>query len=221
MGLTIVAVVLGGIITILVTIRSENLRKPNLEIRIVPPVDVAYKGRPATQARFLGLELINKPLPRWARWMSRNAAIQCHGTITFHHLDGQNVFGRAMPIRWSGSPELIAMPLVVDDKHIFIADPARFTLAPRIDVYPGEAERLDVASRFDNEDECYGWSNESYFSNPIWRNPDWELSSGRYLVEATVISAGDKCTGTFRLINDVAQQDFRVEPSLPSDFVRD
>jgi len=37
----------------------------------------------------------------------------------------------------------------------------------------------------------------------------------------TVISAGDKCTGTFRLINDVAQQDFRVEPSLPSDFVRD
>jgi len=113
------------------------------------------------------------------------------------------------------------MRLVVDDKHIFIADPARFTLTPRIDVYPGEAERLDVASRFDNEDECYGWSNESYFSNPVWRNPDWKLPSDRYLVKVTVISAGDKCTGIFRLISDVAQQDFRVEPSLPSDFVCD
>jgi len=221
MGLTIVGVVLGAIIAILITIWLENLRKPNLEIRIASPADVQYKGSPATQARFLGLELINKPLPRWARWMSRDAAIQCHGTITFHHLDGQNVFGRAMPIRWSGSPEPIAMRLVVDDKHIFIADPARFTLTPRIDVYPGEAERLDVASRFDNEDECYGWSNESYFSNPVWRNPDWKLPSGRYLVKVTVISAGDKCTGIFRLINDVAQQDFRVEPSLPSDFVCD
>lgn len=221
MGLTIVGVVLGAIIAILITIWSENLRKPNLEIRIASPADVQYKGRPATQARSLGLELINKPLPRWARWMSRDAAIQCHGTITFHHLDGQNVFGRAMPIRWSGSPEPIAMRLVVDDKHIFIADPARFTLTPRIDVYPGEAEHLDVASRFDNEDECYGWSNESYFSNPVWRNPDWKLPSDRYLVKVTVISAGDKCTGIFRLINDVAQQDFRVEPSLPSDFVCD
>lgn len=221
MGLTIVGVVLGAIIAILITIWLENLRKPRLEIRIAPPADAQYQGRPATNARFVGLELTNRPLPRWARWMSRNAAIQCHGTITFHHLDGQNVFGRAMPLRWSGSPEPIAMRLVAGDKHIFIADPARFTLTPRIDVYPGEAERLDVASRFDNEDECYGWSNESYFSDPAWRNPDWKLPSGRYLVKVTAISAGEKCIGIFRLINDVGQQDFRIEPALPTDSVRD
>ena len=183
MGLTVVEVVLGAIIAILITIWVENLRKPKLELRIAPPTDVQYQERPATQARFLGLELVNRPLPRWARWMSRDAVIQCHGTITFHHLDGQNVFGGAMPIRWSGLPEPVPMRLVVDGKHIFIADPARFTPTPRIDVYPGEAERLDVAGRFDNEDECYGWSNESYFSDPVWRNPDWRLPSGRYLVQ--------------------------------------
>lgn len=221
MGLTVVEVVLGAIIAILITIWVENLRRPKLELRIARPTDVRYQGRPATQARFLGLELVNRSLPRWARWMSRDAAIQCHGTITFHHLDGQNVFGRAMPIRWSGSPEPVPMRLVIDDKHILIADPARLTLTSRIDVYPGEAERLDVAGRFDNEAECYGWSNESYFSDPVWRNPDWRLPSGRYLVKVTVISAGQICTGVFRLINDVAQQDFRVEPALPGDYVRD
>lgn len=222
MGLTVVEVVLGAIVAILTTIWVENLRKPKLGLRIAPPHDTQYQSAPARKARFLGLELVNKSLPCLARWMSRNAASQAHGTITFHHLDdGQNVFGRAMNIRWSGSPEPVAMRFAVDDKEILVADPARFTLTPRMDVYPGETERLDIAARFDNEPECYGWSNENYLSDPVWRNPNWKLPSGRYLVKVTVISAGQKCTGLFRLINDVPQKDFRVELTLPVDSVRD
>jgi hypothetical protein len=91
----------------------------------------------------------------------------------------------------------------------------------RIDVPPGEAQRLDVAARFDAEDECYGWNNESYFSDPVWRNPDWRLNSGRYLVRVTIVSTGDKCVGLFRVINDVSRHDFRIENSLPNDVVRD
>jgi hypothetical protein len=221
MGLTLVAVVLGAIVAIGITILLEVLRKPKLELRIAPPVDAQYQGRPATRARFLYLELINKPLPVLARWMTRNGALQCHGTVAFHHLDGQSVFGRVMPIRWSGLPEPVPLHFVVDDKHVLLLDPLKLTLTQRVDVYPGEAERLDVAARFDNEPECYGWSNESYFSDPIWRNPNWRLPSDRYLVKVTIISAGEKCRGIFRLINDVVQQDFRVEPALSSDSVRD
>ena len=219
MGLTVIEVILGAIVAIIITIWVENLRKPRLELRMAPPIDVQYKGRPAKQARFLHLELANKPLPRWARWMSRAAAVQCHGIITFHHLDGQNVFGRTMPIRWTGSPQPLPLRAVVDGKRILIEDPARFTLSPRMDVYPGESQSLDVAARFDNEDECFGWSNESYFSSPVWRNPNWRLPSDRYLVKVTVISAGEKCTSVFRLINDVPQQDFRVEPALSTDSI--
>jgi hypothetical protein len=227
MGLTILEVVLGAIIAILITIRVEKLRKPELELRIAPPKDIEYQDRPATVARFTGLELVNKPLPRWARrWMSREAAMQCHGTITFYHLDdGQNVFGRVMRIRWADailSPEPIPIRGFVDSVQITIIDPTRFTLESRIDVHPGEDERqrLDVAARFDNEDECYGWNNESYLSDPPWRNPNWKLSKGRYLVRVTVLSAGEKCTGIFRLVNDVAQQDFRIEPVLSTDSIR-
>jgi hypothetical protein len=71
--------------------------------------------------------------------------------------------------------------------------------------------------KFNNEPECYGWCNLNYFSNPQWRNPDWKIPPGRYLVKVVVVSADQRCEGVFRLINDVAQQDFRLEPRQPQD----
>jgi hypothetical protein len=88
-------VIAGAIIAILIATGVEYLRRPNLSLEIEnPPQDVAYHpGRPATHARYLRLRLINNSLPLWARWMIRAPALQCRGTVTFHHLDGQNVFG--------------------------------------------------------------------------------------------------------------------------------
>jgi hypothetical protein len=220
MGLTILEVVLGAVASILITILVEDLRKPHLDIQISDYADKEYENRPAAKARFLYLRLVNKSLPSCFKWMTRETALQCHGWISFHHLDGQNVFGRSMPIRWSGSPEPTPISLMVNDKQVLIIDPARLTLESRVDVPAGEAEVFDVAARFDNEEECYGWSNESYFSDPVWRNPNWRLLEGRYLVSTTVVSAGQKVTKLFRLINDVPQRDFRLEPPLKADKVR-
>ncbi|GAB4374931.1 MAG: hypothetical protein Kow0042_19920 [Calditrichia bacterium] len=111
------------------------------------------------------------------------------------------------------------MSIAIDNQRILVFDPSRFTLTPRIDVYPGESERLDVAAKFDDETECYGWSNESYFSEPAWRNPNWRLPTGRYLVKITIVSAGEKFSRIFRLVNDVPRQDFRIESALPDDKV--
>jgi hypothetical protein len=190
-----------------------------MELRLALPTNIEYQNHPARNVRFLGLELVNKPLPRWAGWMARNTALQCHADITFHHLDGQNVFGRTMIGRWSGSPEPAPILFRIGDNSVMISDPSKLTT--RIDVPPGEIQRLDIAAKFDSERECYGWSNESYFSNPVWRNPNWCLSEGRYLVRVAIVSAGEKCMCTFRLINDVPRQDFRIEKSLPNDVVHE
>ncbi len=221
MGSTILEIVLGALVAIFLTIWIEYLRKPKLFLRIAPPSDPTYESgdRPAQVARFTALELHNKPLPRAFRWMQRNAALQCHGTLTFHHLDGQNVFGRSMPIRWSGTPEPTPIGLQIGDTRVFIADPSKFRLESRVDVYPGESQRLDVAAKFDDEQETYGWSNESYFSDPIWRNPSYQLPSGRYLIKATIISSGETCNGIYRLIADVRRTDFRIEPLQEGDVV--
>lgn len=217
-ALPLLGVVIGGVITMLTTIMVENLRKPHLEIGMAAPTDREYQDRPAKHARFVHVAVRNKPLPSWARWMSRNVAIHGGATITFHHLDGQNVFGRAMQGRWSSSPEPVPLSLFVEGKtEGFLVDPSRLTLVSRMEIPVGEAEILNVAGRFDQENECYGWSNESYFSNPQWRNPNWRLLGGRYLVKVTVASAGEKCTGIFRLINDAPQNAFRLEPGSQVD----
>lgn len=221
MGLSILEVVLGAIVAILLTIWIENLRKPRLEIDIVPPQDKNYENRPAKKARFLYLKITNKPLPWWSRWMSRDAATHCHGTITFHHLDGQNVFGRAMPVRWSGSPEPTPTQVILGNQSFLIIDSSRIAFISRMDIYPGEAESIDTAVKFDDENECYGWSNENYFTDPVWRNPNWKLASGRYLIKVTIITSGDKISKVFRLVNDVPRNDFRLEPKMEKDIVPD
>jgi len=206
------SIVGGGIITILVTIAVEVLRRPKLRLVLAPAVNATYEpGRPAKRGRYLYIDLVNQPLPWLARWMSRSAALQCTGFITFHHLDGQKFFSGQMPVRFSRSPEPVPLHFVIGDKTGTILDPSRMNVDSRMDIYPGERTPLDVAAKFDSEDEVYGWSNLSYFSVPPWRNPDWKLPRGRFLVAVSISSSGQKCEGLFRLLNEAGPNDFRLE----------
>jgi hypothetical protein len=97
-------IVLGGLITILTAILVEVLRQPRLRLQIDQPYDGTYAGAPAAEVRFLRILIENRGLPWFARWMSRLTASSSMATISFHHLDGQSVFGRTMTGRWSGAP---------------------------------------------------------------------------------------------------------------------
>lgn len=123
-----------------------------------------------------------------------------------------------MVIRWPNSPEPIPLLFEFDGKQATIVDPSLITLEQRKDVFPGEVELIDVACRLDDDEDCYGWNNESYFSNPLWRNPSWRLPQNRYLINVTIVSAGEKLSKPFRLINDVSINDFRLEDALPEDY---
>ncbi len=214
----VLQIVIGASITIGVVVFVEYFRKPNIEVRIADPVDNTYTGRPATKRRALMLLVENKQLPLLVKWLARNAAIHCSGVIAFHHLDGQNVFGRTMQARWSHAPEPLPILAVADGIPLIkILDPVRLDPEMHKDIYPGESEELDVASRFDNDGECYGWCNGNYTSNPLWRNPDWKLDKGRYLIKVEVMSAGARCIRLFRLINDVPVNAFRLEKAQPDD----
>jgi len=212
----VLSVIFGGLITVLTAMWVEYQRRPRLRIYIEdPPVDlpVLAVGLWAGVAkRHLRVRLRNEPLPRIARWMQRAAALQCRAEITFHHLnDGQDVFSRAMAARWAKSPEPIASQILdlAGNVRFQIQDFSRTTIESRIDVYPGEEEILDIAVRFSDGPDCYGWNNESYFNN--WRTPGWKLTPGRYLVRAVVTSSGQKCTEVLRLVNDLDQlTDFRL-----------
>jgi hypothetical protein len=212
---------LGVLLGALIVIQVERLRRPRLKLRLVATGQGEYQpGSPAKQSRFIHLHAVNEELPSWARWMSRNAAVQCRGTIAFHHLDGQNVFGRSMPVKWVRTAEALPMQIrSPDGKEVvgYLVDPLRIMRESRDDIAPGEAAAFDTVVRFDEEAECYGWNMESYRSNPPWRNPSWKLSPGRYLLSVEIFSGDQTCMGLFRLINDVPVDAFRLEAALPID----
>lgn len=63
----------------------------------------------------------------------------------------------------------------------------------------------------DNDSECYGWNNETYFCQILWRNQRWQLQHQQYLIEVSIISSAKKVVGYYRIINDVSILDFRLE----------
>ncbi len=217
---TAIGILGGAIFAILTTITVEMLRRPKLRLRIAPTSEAPYPpNRPARYGRWVGIDLVNDPLPGPFRWMSRGPALQCRGTIAFHYLDGQKFFKDDMSVRFSRSPQPVPMQIVIGELRGVVVDPMRLSADSRIDVYPGESTPLDVAVKFDNEDECYGWSNSNYHSDPPWRHPDWKLGQGRYLIAVTVYSSGQKCVGLFRLLNDSGPKEFRLESALPGDKI--
>lgn len=215
--------ILGTVFSIFTTIWIEVQRKPKLSLKIATPHDNEYDERhPAQKARFLGILVENHALSRGLRWLSRNAAIQSTAQITFYHLDGQKVFSNSMSGRWSGSPEPVS-PVNISGERVYFENvilsfdlSAASTL--KKDIYPGGEEKIDIAARFDQDEDCFGWNNEGYFSEPKWRNPKWKLQSGRYLVLVEVSTSGEKTRGLFRLSNDVSINDFRLEEAKPQDF---
>lgn len=216
--LIVLQIFAGALLSIFFVVWMEYLRQPNLTISIAPLADNPYPAQfPARRARFLRLTIANNKLPFLLRWLLRSPAQKCHGSIQFHHLDGQNVFGRSMQIRWIRSPEPVPITANLGGQQLQIFDPVRLTPELNWDIYPGMEELFDVAARFDADVDCFGWSNESYFSNPIWRNTNWRIPPGRYLVKVEILSSGKKCSGVFRLINDVQINDFRLEPTQPED----
>lgn len=92
MGFTVLEVLLGAAVSIGITIAVEILRQPKLELAIATPLDMAYDNRPANDVRFLVVDLTNRPISRLFRWLSREPALHCDGTVDFYHLDKQKVF---------------------------------------------------------------------------------------------------------------------------------
>jgi hypothetical protein len=208
---TFLSTIFGALVSIGAVIFVEYYRQPKLKfVKEDPPHDPPWEPgtKPVPKPRYLRVFVSNE-LPPWfaARWLGRMPANQCRAAITFHHLDEQDVFGRVMEGRWSGTPEPI--PLLLGGVA-FVPE------SPTVNIYPGETESVDIAIRGDDDEACYGWNNESYFSVPEWRNPKWKLNPGRYLVRVVVTSSGRKHVAWFRLENSATRDAFRLEPHIPN-----
>lgn len=211
---------LGALLSLGVGILIESKRRPKLGIKIEERLDpVNYTNSPAKQALFLRVRLSNGAMPRCLRWLGRNSAVHCHGEIRFYdHSTGVQVFSKPMPIRWASSAEPFSYQALPAGQIATVFDPSKFNAGFYRDCHAGTEEPIDVVARFDNDTACYGWNNEAYLKG--WRNPDWKLPSGRFLVAVAVYSSGEKTTGVFVLDNPPGLKEFRLMASTSEERQR-
>lgn len=212
----------GALLTLIISMYIEYQRKPKLYFEIEnPPHEHNYDSGPVRHARFLRVNLCNRAMPKWLRWLGRDAAMQCDGNLQFYHIDNAApVFSKPMPVRWSLSDEPLSLQVLPDGQGALIFDPFKYNTILRRNCFPGTKETLDVAARFDEDEECYGWCNENYLPGKGWRNGDWRLPKGRYIVRVAVLSAGEKISGVFQVENSVAKQHFRLLTATRQDVLR-
>jgi hypothetical protein len=226
---TFIAIICGGLLNMAAAVWAEHRRRARLTVHVEPqPLDTylaqLFDATAVPQSfRSLRVVVSNDPQGWLDRWMA-SPALQCRAVITFHDVsDGKEMFGRSMQGRWAGSPQPTSIPVVnrtTQAVDFFILDPGKMVVESRIDIYPGFSEPLDIAVRFQGDEDCYGWNNETYFKQPVGKNPDWKLGHNRFLVKVVVTSLGQRCEGVFRLINNVPQSSFRLEEADDSEIAK-
>jgi len=211
----IIGLLLGILGSLIVAMFVEWKRKPQLSVSILRPEEVPlYSDRKKIGTLIaLRVRVSNDSLPFALCWMQRQSARDCRATVHFLREDKTPFIDRSMPGRWAGSVEPVPLQGVIrsSGETIEIHDIARLNADSRIHIPAGETESLDIAVRFPEETNAFGWTNESYRHDGN-RHPGFTLPKGRYVVDILVQSEGVKKQEHFRLENDHTTKEFRLAP---------
>jgi hypothetical protein len=80
-----------------------------------------------------------------------------------------------------------------------------------MDIPAGVTEELDIAVRCDDDVEAYGFNNDSYAPQYLWRNAQWRLPQGSFIAEVIIRSSGETVSERFLINNDLSRDEFRIE----------
>ena len=215
---------LSTIFSIVFVLWTQRIQLPRLSARIESPtLELNYPdSRPARIHRASRLIIQNGRMPFLLRFvLSRSAAQNCRAHITFHNIaDGTRFFSGAMTGRWAHTPQPIPMQGMLGEQVFLLWDTQRLTTDSVTDIPSGENVLLDIAARFDEEMEAYGWNNEAYFSPTLWRARHWMIPQGRYIIRVQIIAANTEHITYYRLLNEGARTNFRLEPATDEDIER-
>ena len=168
-----------SLIAVLIALWIEKKRMPKLVINTSESAnsDNTYREpNPHANERwkFFRVEVENRKFPKLLSWIPRQTAENCRAKIEFYKK------GESSPIfafagRWASTPEIPHIPneAIVKLQH---PDPVTIPVC--------EKENLDVITKAENDDNAYGWNNESYFHD--WKNPNYKLNEGEYIVKVTI-----------------------------------
>lgn len=177
-SVTLFWTILGALIGSVIALASERYKEPKLNIIAEEEAnsDNVYPAghlRAGQRWKFFRVRVKNEPTLRYlSRVISRSTAQQVNAKLRIIELN------KTFKGRWASTLELVnASPLDIV-RIVNFPDP--------ITLISGESEFLDVFTKYEYDSEAYGWNNEAYLHN--WRNPDYKMDIGDYLIEIQVIA---------------------------------
>jgi hypothetical protein len=195
----VVEVLVGALASIWATLLFEAVRSPSLSI--VPYNQGACERFRA--GRYIGwvvqLHLRNAPLPGWLSFLQRSALVDAGGTITFRDPAGRAI-RKAMPIRWSASPQpghRFEEVSAESRESRYVVDSDRLVSRWSIPALPNGDGVIAVAARYEQEKCCFGYTNESYSTD--FHPAAWRLDPGEYLVDIQISAPNGSARDAFLL----------------------
>lgn len=207
--------VVGGLMaSIVIFALIERRRRPKLLMKICKPHLLGGENDALKRpfSKNLCVRIYNERTPAIINLVyDRSPAFACRAWISFYHLDGSPVYDREMTARWSDTSQPEFNSSTIEGRTYVTPKKVQETY----DIPAGRSTEVHLLIRYKDDEECYGWSNESYIvaqTRGDWRNPYWKLSKGRYIVKIRVETNGREFEDAFMVFNDVPFDDYRLGP---------
>lgn len=157
------------------------LRKPKLSVNIATKPWV----HPQTGIAFYRLIVNNK---------GKTTAHDCDIHITFRDSNQSKLF--SLNGKWDRLPEPLGPIQAGGFSSVW---PALIPYTETLSIRPGDSETFCLMLK-DSEDPCYAYNARSYLHN--YKNPQWQLPVGEYLVDVDIKSENARKHERFRIRNN-------------------
>ncbi|MBA3073512.1 MAG: hypothetical protein FP831_07945 [Anaerolineae bacterium] len=220
--LTIITTFIGIVLTIITTVVFEKLRNPKLVfLEENDSSDNLPQGAPAHHIKLLRVKLINKEMPKLFSWLRREPANHCSVDIqVLYHDDKKPLFAKPISARWSHSDPPSTIHLDPQTQGVVqLFDWSKYNEIMNRDCFTGIPEPIDIVARFDSDNDCYIYNNDSFYPNYInWRSEKKKIPQGRYYLIITARYSGLITCGFFELENNLSIDHFRLTSISPAEF---
>lgn len=125
--------------------------------------------------KFFRVAAKNKRISPFLDWLIiRQTAENCRAKISIKSID--NLTNICFKGRWSSTPEFSYL-----DQHSQIL---KMIEPDPVTIVENHEEFLDIITKYENDNEAYGWNNEAYFNN--WRSQHHKLYPEKYEVNIII-----------------------------------
>lgn len=200
---SIIGVLVGAAIVMLI----ERQRKPNLSLNIGYAGETDWgENQNPRYVKVLEIGVKNSQLCHLLRpFMHRNAAVHCYGNVFFYEQSGEEytrIFNK-IDVKWTSLPAT----QIIHSKILKGFTPYEVKYN---DIHPGETELIDIAAKYDDDEDCYVWCYDSYKCLRL-KNPELRIPNKECFVYMDIRFAGQHLIDVFKMINGKSREQFELK----------